>query len=119
MAYTPSHHCLDYVEIAATDLEAIKAFFGELFAWNFTDYGSDYVAFEDGRLAGGFHRVKAEEIPTSSATLIVFFSEDLEATQARVEQLGAKISTPIFEFPGGRRFHFKGPDHLEYAVWAY
>ena len=118
MAYTPTKNCVDYIEIAASDLEANKAFFTGLFAWKFTDYGPDYVAFDDGRLAGGFHRVKADEIPQNSAVLVVFFSEDLKATQARVEQLGGKISKPVFEFPGGRRFHFHGPDNLEYAVWA-
>lgn len=119
MAYKPAHHCLDYVEIAATDLEANKRFFTELFGWTFTDYGPDYTAFEDGRLAGGFHRVKPDDIGTSGAVLIVFFSEDLSATQAKVEQLGGNITLPVFEFPGGRRFHFSGPDNLEYAVWAY
>ncbi|MFK8032300.1 MAG: VOC family protein [Gammaproteobacteria bacterium] len=119
MSYTPSHHCLDYVEIAATDLEANKAFFTALFGWTFTDYGPDYVAFEDGRLAGGFHRVAAADLSVKGPTLIVFFSEDLAATQASVEEAGGSISVPVFEFPGGRRFHFLGPDHIEYAVWAY
>ncbi len=119
MTYTPGHHCVDYVEIAASDLEANKSFFTGLFGWKFTDYGPDYVAFDDGRLNGGFHRVDAADIPAASAALVVFFSNDLPATQAKVEELGGKISKPVFEFPGGRRFHFLGPDQIEYAVWAW
>ena len=118
MAYTPTHNCVDYIEIAATDLEANKAFFSGLFGWKFTDYGPDYVAFEDGRLAGGFFRAKSEDVHAQGAVLVVFYSEDLAATQARVEQLGASINVPVFEFPGGRRFHFLGPDQIQYAVWS-
>jgi len=39
----------------------------------------------------------------------VFYSDDLEATLAAVEQaveqIGGRIVKPIFDFPGGRRFH--------------
>ncbi|MEM7081386.1 MAG: VOC family protein [Pseudomonadota bacterium] len=118
MGYTPNHHCIDYIEIAATDLAAVKTFFSGLFGWTFTDYGPDYTAFEDGRLAGGFHRVAPDELPPKGPVLVVFFSEDLRATQASAEKLGATISVPVFEFPGGRRFHFLGPDKIEYAVWS-
>ena len=33
-------------------------------------------------------------------------------------ELGASISQDIFEFPGGRRFHFVDPLGNEYAIWA-
>lgn len=29
-----------------------------------------------------------------------------------------RISKPIFDFPGGRRFHFLDPDGYELAVWS-
>ena len=119
MAYTPGHHCVDYIEIAATDLEANKAFFTQLFGLKFTDYGPDYVAFDDGRLNGGFYRVEPTDVPAQGAALVVFFSNDLLATQARAEQLGGSVCKPVFQFPGGRRFHFLGPDKLEYAVWSH
>jgi len=31
-----------------------KNFYAAAFGWTFTDYGSDYTSFTDGRLAGGF-----------------------------------------------------------------
>ena len=119
MSYTPQHHCVDYIEISATDLEENKRFFTALFGWTFTDYGPDYVAFDDGRLNGGFFRVAKSEMPAQGAVLVVFFSNDLEQTQKRVEELGATISVPVFEFPGGRRFHFLGPDNVQYAIWSH
>jgi predicted enzyme related to lactoylglutathione lyase len=32
--------------------------------------------------------------------------------------LGATISQDIFDFPGGRRFHFIDPLGTEFAIWA-
>ena len=38
--------------------------------------------------------------------------------QADIELAGGKITKPIYEFPGGRRFHFTDPDGYELAVWS-
>lgn len=35
----PMHEKLDYVEFAASDLEATKVFFEQAFGWTFTNYG--------------------------------------------------------------------------------
>ena len=35
-----------------------------------------------------------------------------------VEQAGGSITTEPFDFPGGRRFHFKDPGGTELAVWT-
>ena len=40
------HEKLDYVEFAAQNLDATKAFFSEVFGWTFTDYGPEYTAFD-------------------------------------------------------------------------
>ena len=42
----------------------------------------------------------------------------LDATLAAVEAHGGTIVKPIFEFPGGRRFHFTDPSGNELAVWT-
>jgi len=52
------------------------------------------------------------------SALIVLFSESLEDTQAKVTNAGGQIVTPIFSFPGGRRFHFIEPSGNEFAVWG-
>ena len=44
---------VDYVETPSRDLPQTKAFFTALLGWRFTEYGPDYLAFEDGRLNGG------------------------------------------------------------------
>ena len=50
--------------------------------------------------------------------LVILKSDDLEDAQRRVEAAGGVVTVPIFEFPGGRRFHFRDPAGNELAVWA-
>ncbi len=107
---------IDYVEIPVTDLQKTQEFFGELFGWTFQEWGPDYSSFNDGRLDGGLRR-SAEPAP-ASGVLLVFYSEDLERDLVRVEALGGTISQAIFEFPGGRRFHFVDPAGTEFAMWS-
>lgn len=107
---------IDYVEIAAKDIDRTRAFLEQLFGWQFQEWGPDYFSFNDGRLDGGLRRA-GEAVP-DSAVLLVFYSEDLERDYERVKELGATISQEIFEFPGGRRFHFVEPAGTEFAIWA-
>lgn len=107
---------IDYIEIPVTDLDTTREFFAALYGWEFHEWGSDYYSFNDGRLEGGLRR--AEGPAPANGVLIVFFSTDLERDVARVEELGATISQPIFEFPGGRRFHFVDPAGTEFAMWS-
>ena len=102
-----------YLEFPATDLPATKAFYAGVFGWTFTDYGPDYAAFEDGRLAGGFTR---DNPGPGTAPLAVIFNKDLEAALARVVAGGGTIVKEIFGFPGGRRFHFADPSGNILAV---
>ena len=50
------HEKLNYVEFAAKDLLATKAFFTQVFAWDFVDYGPEYTAFSNQGLDGGFYK---------------------------------------------------------------
>ena len=45
-------------------------------------------------------------------------ADDEVALIGRAEAAGGKIVKPVFEFPGGRRFHFTDPDGYELAVWT-
>jgi len=115
MTPAESDRRIDYIEFRATDLAAIKSFYGEAFGWKFTDYGPDYTSFEDGRLTGGFHAADKVE---KGGVLVVLFAVDLEATESRVRAAGGTIVKEIFSFPGGRRFHFADPSGNELAVWS-
>jgi hypothetical protein len=105
---------IDYVEMPGGDLVALKGFYRDAFGWSFTDYGPDYVAFNEG-LDGGF-----DGDPTTTLTrpLVTLYAHDLEAMAAKVEAAGGRVVRPIFSFPGGRRFHFEDPSGNELAVWS-
>ena len=106
---------LDYVEFEAKDIEKTKAFYQEIFGWEFTDYGPNYTSFADGRLSGGFELASA---PSTGGPLVVIYAVRLEEVEARVRQHGGEIAREIFNFPGGRRFHFVDPNGHELAVWS-
>ena len=112
------HEKMNYVELPAKNLTATKAFFESVFGWSFTDYGPDYTAFENQGLDGGFFQSDLASSTEKGAALIVFYSDQLEATLAKVEQAGGSILRPIYSFPGGRRFHFTEPSGNEFAVWG-
>ena len=112
------HEKMNYVEFPAKDLAATKAFFESVFGWSFTDYGPEYTSFENQGLDGGFFQSDLASSTEKGAALIVFYSDQLEATLAKVEKAGGSILKPIYSFPGGRRFHFTEPSGNEFAVWG-
>ena len=38
------HHKINYIEIPVKALASSKAFFNQVFGWEFVDYGDDYAA---------------------------------------------------------------------------
>ena len=106
---------IDYIELAVTDIDRAKAFYGGAFGWKLQDWGPDYTSFEDGRLNGGFRK---EESVATGGPLVVLYAVDLEAVEGDVKNNGGTVVKEIFSFPGGRRFHFTDPDGNELAVWS-
>jgi len=118
MPPTSIPNTIDYVETPSRDLPKTKAFFTALLGWRFTDYGPDYVAFEDGRLNGGFFRSDKVSSIAAGATVAVIYTEHLEQLRDQAVKLGATLTKDIFSFPGGRRFHFTEPGGSEFAIWS-
>ncbi len=128
------HEKINYLEFPAKNIEATKTFFTQVFGWLFVDYGPEYTVFRqpfDKRLAGteknqsieksiegGFFLSDLCSSTKNGSALTVFYSNDLEQTQSKIEQAKGTIIEPIFTFPGGRRFHFSDPNGNEFAVWS-
>jgi len=116
------HHALDYVEFGVTDLHAAKAFYGSAFGWTFNDYGPGpaYVGIrgvgtdEDAEV-GGF---RVDEMVTRGGPLVLLYSSDLESSVRAVRSAGGEVVEEPYDFPGGRRFHFRDPSGNELGVWA-
>jgi predicted enzyme related to lactoylglutathione lyase len=114
----PRHGKINYLEFPSRNLALTKAFFETVFGWTFEDYGPEYTAFLKEGLDGGFYLSDKASTTETGAALVVFYSDDLEATQAKVEAAGGVIVKPIFAFPGGRRFQFTEPGGNEFGVWS-
>lgn len=118
MQHRNQHHSINYLEIPVHDLDKAKAFFSQVFAWQFVDYGPEYSCFIDVGITGGFFVSDKSFTCAKGSPLIVIYSAQLEVTQDKITAAGGEISHSIFSFPGGRRFHFIDPNGNEYAVWS-
>ncbi len=105
---------IDYIEFQVPDPQAAQRFFEAAFGWEFTSYGEDYLCFNDGKMRGGFTRGPLHE----ANPLVVLHAVELELAEEAVRGAGGEIVREIFEFPGGRRFHFHEPNGLTLAVWS-
>lgn len=113
-----NHHQINYVEFPAYRLRKTKNFFETVFHWAFQDFGPDYSSFSSQGLDGGFYTTEHKPSLPPQAALIILFSKNLEKTLLQVKAAGGTISKDVFDFPGGRRFHFIEPSGNELAVWS-
>lgn len=107
---------LNYLELPVTDLAAAKAFYATAFGLDFSDFGPSYAATTTGDTEIGFQADPAE---ATAAALAVIQVDDLEATEAAVRAAGGEITRAPFDFPGGRRFHFRDSAGHELAAARY
>jgi hypothetical protein len=111
------HHKINYIEIPVKALASSKAFFNQVFGWEFVDQGDDYTTIIGAGINGGLcvseHSVSADK----GSVLVVLYSENLTESQAAIEAAGGSIKIPTFEFLGGHRFHFNDGNENEYVMW--
>lgn len=75
----------------------------------------DYLEFGVTDMARA-QRFYAEVRP--GGPLVILYSEALDDTPGRVQAAGGVVTVEPFDFPGGRRFHFRDPSGNELAVWS-
>lgn len=109
---------INYIELPANDLPAIKSFYHSIFGWNFTNFGNGYVVFNQSGLNGGFYQSTLSASTEQGAPLVVIYHDDLNSVQQDIIEHGGAISKETFAFPGGRRFHFTDVCGNELAVWS-
>jgi predicted enzyme related to lactoylglutathione lyase len=109
-----SNYQIDYIEFPSTDGLKTRRFFEQAFGWNSVSYGPTYHAIEGAGIDAG---IQGDAQEVSTAPLPIVRTTDLEAAQRAVELSGGIVTHPAFDFPGGRRFHFREPGGSEMAVW--
>lgn len=107
---------INYIEFVSTNIEQTKQFYTTVFGWSFEDWGPEYISFSSASagIDGGF---RAGTAPTGTP-LVVLYAADLAATQEAIVTAHGTITVPIFDFPGGKRFHFSDGAGNELAVWS-
>lgn len=105
---------IDYLEFPSANGAASKSFFEEAFGWRFTSYGPLYTGIDDAGIDAGIDA----DTKRSAAPLAIVRAADLAEAERKVLAAGGVITVPAFDFPGGRRFHFREPGGNEMAVWV-
>jgi len=107
-------YSIEMVEFPSSSAGTSGAFLEQAFGWTRTAYGPDYVDVQGGGISLGFQSDAAEQ---PSTPLDVIRAEDLDQARAAIEVAGGVVTVEPFDFPGGRRFHFRGPGGSQLAVW--
>lgn len=104
-----THHTISYIELAADDLAASKAFYEAAFGWQFNDYGPTYAGIRTASGDGEVGGLNTGSEGGPGGPLVLLVSEDVDASLAAVEAAGGRVVTPVEAYPGGRRFTFADP----------
>ena len=105
---------IDYIEFPSSNRAVSSAFFQAAFGWGIVSYGPDYDGITGAGIDGGVDQAAARV----AATMAVVRTDNLDDAERRVTAAGGVITRAQFDFPGGRRFHFREPGGNEMAVWV-
>jgi predicted enzyme related to lactoylglutathione lyase len=121
--HAPGTFC--WVELATTDQDAAKHFYGSLFGWSIVDYpmgpADFYTMFQlGGRDAAAGYTMRAEErsqgVPPHWNLYVAV--EDADATAARAVELGGKLPAGVFDvYTNGRMAVIIDPTGAAFCLW--
>ena len=117
MVNLKKNNTINYIELPMIKNAETKKFYHQAFEWEFTDWGPDYISFSGANIDGGFNGMGDGQI-SNPGILVVLYASDLDKKLEEVIQAGGEILKPIYEFPGGKRFHFLDPKWNELAIWS-
>ena len=86
---------LTWNELQTRELEGAKEFYAAAFGWTYEVDESDYVAASvDGRVQAGMMAIDESWGPVPNNWSVYFLVENVEATVARVSELGGTVMVP-------------------------
>lgn len=107
-----------FIELPSTDLAKTQQFYRNVFGWEFTAFGDQYIDIESNDINGGFTLSDKAISRENGSALVVLYRQNLADIQKSIRQAGGKIVVETFSFPGGSRFHFHDTTGNELAVWS-
>lgn len=121
--HAPGTFC--WVELATTDQDAAKKFYGALFGWSVVEYpmgpGDFYSMFQlGGRDAAAGYTMRAQEkaagVPPHWNLYVAV--EDADAAAAKAVELGGKLPAGVFDvFTNGRMGVVIDPTGAAFCLW--
>ena len=93
-------HPVIHAEIRSADPDATRAFFFELFGWEYSDGAFPGYTFVDTGVDGALPTAIGPLQGGSDAVLFFVGVEDVESTLARAEELGGTTVQPVQSVPG-------------------
>lgn len=102
------HGAFSWNELMTNDVQGAKTFYAELLGWTLQDYKPgemDYTMVKAGDTeVGGIMTIpeQAKGMPPAWGAYVTV--DDVDATAARVEQLGGKVLVPATNIPDVGRF---------------
>ena len=106
---------IDYLELPSTDGVKTHRFFEEAFGWRTVSYGAQYHGIEAAGIETG---INSDPEDRTAAPMPVVRCSDLVAAETAVLAAGGTMVRAAYDFPGGRRFHFREPGGVELAVYV-
>jgi uncharacterized protein len=105
-------------ELATTDVERAKAFFGELLGWRYETDESGYASIRNGgRLNGGIRAQTDQERGIPPNWLPYVTVENAGDAAHRAERLGGRLMLPVTEIRIGRSAVIEDPQGAAFAVF--
>lgn len=103
---------INVIELPASRFEASQSFYASAFGWELTSFGS-FACTTTGDVDLGLQGDASE---ATRAPMAIIDVDDIEQALTAVKQHGGTITKPVFEIPGGKRFHFTDPSGNELGV---
>jgi uncharacterized protein len=109
-----------WVDYAAPDIEAAKAFYSDVLGWTYTggeaEYGGYLTCQANGRAAAGLMPRMSESTPAGWTTY--FASDDADATAASITAAGGTVLAPPMDVgPIGRMAVALDPQGNSFGIW--
>jgi predicted enzyme related to lactoylglutathione lyase len=116
-----SDHPICHIEIPAANPTALSVFYAEVFAWQIeaADPVRNAHLFHVQRGPGGAFVQAGEGTGIQPGHVLLYiFTEDIDGTLAKAEELGAKTLTPKTEIPYGWTAAFVDPAGNRIALFS-
>lgn len=109
---------VDFFEIGTANPAAVQMFYSNLFGWTMQDHPeSSYTGIETANAGRGGIWDTSEQQNNGSWAIFYVHVDDVKASIAEAEKLGATVVVPYTDNGGIEFAHLEDPDGHRFGVW--